>query len=1027
MREDLVVSLGRTRENKEVKFNLSENGNILIAGPVGSGISTVINGILIELNEKFEEKDLVVTYIDSKVFDSKLPSKFGRNIVKNTLTPYFDTENYVTRNEEFESSIIRDIDSCIRIRTSRLINSDFVNYSELEKNNEYMQRVIFVIDDIMEYSDSVKQAIRRLIMHGRRLGIYVIGVTREPSFDKKILKYFDNRLVMKGSKTLIVNTLKEDLDSSKNVGEGYLRVLDSETVEVKFDKIDIAEGWKRVSQSKENKPIYINLNIDNGSNELCISKNNLMVCGKRDEDIMKYTVSLMKDLIENSYYRDRNIYFIGNSFKRSNFKNNISQDHNIIYEKKDFINNIVKKIKNRIESFTSAGLFDIESYRAKGHRISTDIVVIDNIDSYFEPQEDLLESLDYILKYGINFGVSVILLNKEEAFTNIVGRQIKNKVIVSTTGTASIELINYARADYKPLQINISSNIDEQLMYPLYRNCLQIRAKHREDYFDYASMIISDMKERYEKEELSLIFCSQDYSRGRYKNKDYIMNNCSLLPLESVKYILHRRLNIFKDKGVNDIKSYRELGYNMTNIVAILDDIFSNKNAKDFRDIDLIVRVGRSVGIRVISLSTSMPHYNNLFYDIKIENNYNEGLTVKIPDYLQNMLDENKTIAVKDKSSHTSNEPFRVINIEEVSKSINLNTNHLIIEGKDLDNILTCTNQIVKHISNNISFIGDKAIGMEIREGLENDLDYISKSNIKNIADFLNSRNSEPDNKEISNKLSTNTLIVDMVSSYIQPEDNLIEELDYIIDDSEISVILLTKQKPFVDTLGRKIENKITVLDSGEVCLETRSDKVKENENIIININTDVNSPINYQFSRFHLQVRSEYKEHYYDYACMLLDDIKDRCKSDDISLVYCSNDFSRGTYKIKDTIMDECSLLSVDSVRYLMDKRFKELRDKDVCNIREYRKLGYNMDTIVLIVDDVLNNTKNSKDMKNIDLVLRLGRAVGFRIISLSPFTNERTAFTFCLDLEYEEGRGLVIKPDELLEDYISKNRNTI
>ncbi len=159
----------------------------------------------------------------------------------------------------------------------------------------------------------------------------------------------------------------------------------------------------------------------------------------------------------------------------------------------------------------------------------------------------------------------------------------------------------------------------------------------------------------------------------------------------------------------------------------------------------------------------------------------------------------------------------------------------------------------------------------------------------------------------------------------------------------------------------------------------------------------------------------------------MLLDDIKDKCKSDDISLVYCSNDFSRGTYRIKDSIMNECSLLSVDLVKYLMNKRFKEFQSKDVCNITEYRKLGYNMDTIVVIVDDVLNNTKNPRDMKNIDLVLRLGRAVGFKIISLSPFTNERSAFTFCLDLEYEEGKGLVIKPEELLEDYISKNRDTI
>ncbi len=415
----------------------------------------------------------------------------------------------------------------------------------------------------------------------------------------------------------------------------------------------------------------------------------------------------------------------------------------------------------------------------------------------------------------------MILLNKEEAFINVVGRQIKNRVIVSTTGIASIELINYDKANYQPLQINISSDVNKELMYPLYRNCLQVRAKHREDYFDYASMIISDMKERYEKEELSLIFCSQYYSRGRYKNKDYIMNNCSLLPLESVKYILYRRLNIFKDKGVEDINSYRELGYNMTNIVVILDDIFSNKNTKDFKDIDLIVRMGRSVGIRVISLSTSVPLYNNLFYDIRIENNYNEGLTVKIPDYLQDMLDSNKLTVIDGESKVVNNKPSTAVNIGDIYKSIDLN-NNLIIEGKDLDSVVSCTNQIIKNISEDICFIGDRNVGVRIREGLENDFDYIE------IEDFLNGETTVLDNKETSNKLQSKILIVDMISYYIKPEDNLMKELDNIIDKSGISVILLTKQKPFIDVLGRKIQNKITVLDSWEVCLETRNNKIKE-------------------------------------------------------------------------------------------------------------------------------------------------------------------------------------------------------
>ena len=163
-----------------VTLSLSENPHWLIAGKAGSGKTNLVNGLLVNMMEKYTPDQLNICWID--------PRKTEAGHYKGT--PFCPIDPVVDMGDAYGlmEYLVWEMNRRYGMMESANISSidKFNTWAEdnLEKGLNPLPYIVVVIDDyadMVAQSPQVEKPIRELTTRSRAVGIHLIVVTQRPS------------------------------------------------------------------------------------------------------------------------------------------------------------------------------------------------------------------------------------------------------------------------------------------------------------------------------------------------------------------------------------------------------------------------------------------------------------------------------------------------------------------------------------------------------------------------------------------------------------------------------------------------------------------------------------------------------------------------------------------------------------------------------------------------------------------------------------------------------------------------------
>ena len=188
----IPIILGKDTANKPVILDLATESPILIAGGLGSGKSTCVNSLIMNLLFRFSPEDLKFIMVDLSGVELN-----AYNSLPHLLTPVINDDL-----SKFPTALrwaVGEMEKRYRILSAAKVKrfSDFnarqvaqepIYDAELGLIPDKMPAIIIIVDGmsdsiISEMQGDIEAPITRIVQNGQRVGIYLIFVTQRPTIN----------------------------------------------------------------------------------------------------------------------------------------------------------------------------------------------------------------------------------------------------------------------------------------------------------------------------------------------------------------------------------------------------------------------------------------------------------------------------------------------------------------------------------------------------------------------------------------------------------------------------------------------------------------------------------------------------------------------------------------------------------------------------------------------------------------------------------------------------------------------------
>lgn len=270
----IPIIIGKDLNGTVYIDDLVEISNLLVAGTTGTGKSTMLNTIILEILYNFKPEDVKIVLIDTRIINFK---RFA-NIPNLLIPPIYDTK-------KAEATLAWILQECA-VRNKKFAENNVKNIEEYNEKSELkLPRIaVFIEDlcDLMSYDEkNIEEMIINIIQISRKVGIHLIISTYRTSTDiitGRIKANIPARLTFKlpsiaDSRTVLNRGGAEQLllyGDALFTKIGITKIMRLQAPYVSDEEIDnIVKTFEGKNIYNENDMKFIqDFEIDKGNNEL---------------------------------------------------------------------------------------------------------------------------------------------------------------------------------------------------------------------------------------------------------------------------------------------------------------------------------------------------------------------------------------------------------------------------------------------------------------------------------------------------------------------------------------------------------------------------------------------------------------------------------------------------------------------------------------------------------------------------------------------------------------------------------------
>ncbi len=172
----IPITIGKDLNGTVYIDDLVEISNLLVAGTTGTGKSTMLNTLILEILYNFKPEDVKIVLIDTRIINFK---RFA-NIPNLLIPPIYDTK-------KAEGTLAWILQECA-VRNKKFAENNVKNIEEYNKKSELkLPRIaVFIEDlcDLMSYDEkNIEEMMINIIQISRKVGIHLIISTYRTSTD----------------------------------------------------------------------------------------------------------------------------------------------------------------------------------------------------------------------------------------------------------------------------------------------------------------------------------------------------------------------------------------------------------------------------------------------------------------------------------------------------------------------------------------------------------------------------------------------------------------------------------------------------------------------------------------------------------------------------------------------------------------------------------------------------------------------------------------------------------------------------
>lgn len=172
----IPIIIGKDLNGTVYIDDLVEISNLLVAGTTGTGKSTMLNTLILEILYNFKSEDVKIVLIDTRIINFK---RFA-NIPNLLIPPIYDTK-------KAEGTLAWILQECA-VRNKKFAENNVKNIEEYNKKSELkLPRIaVFIEDlcDLMSYDEkNIEEMMINIIQISRKVGIHLIISTYRTSTD----------------------------------------------------------------------------------------------------------------------------------------------------------------------------------------------------------------------------------------------------------------------------------------------------------------------------------------------------------------------------------------------------------------------------------------------------------------------------------------------------------------------------------------------------------------------------------------------------------------------------------------------------------------------------------------------------------------------------------------------------------------------------------------------------------------------------------------------------------------------------